>query len=116
MTLTPRGLAPAQIGKRKLRWLLCERVRRGNVKSRKHFRFLWSVDSNLLEGKGDAVSRKPRRRGEAVQRGCPLGSALPQPLAGVQGVLRSCETVFLTAPAKHVGRCEEAAVPRLQSF
>lgn len=41
------------------------------------------------------VSGKPRGRGEAMQRCCPLGSALPEPLAGVQGVLRSCETVFL---------------------
>lgn len=102
MTLTPRGLVPAQTRERRLPWLLCERVRRGNLKPRKHFRFLWRVLSNL-EGKGDAYLLEAWGRGEAVQRCCPLGSALPLPLAGVQGVLRSCETVFLAASAKHGG-------------
>lgn len=102
MTLTPRRLVPAQTRERRLRWLLCERVRRGNLKPRKHFRFLWRLLSNL-EGKGDAYLPEAWGRGEAVQRCCPLGSALPQPLAGVQGVLRSCETVFLAASAKHGG-------------
>lgn len=54
VALTPWELAPAQTGKCWLPWLLRERVRRGDLKPRKYFRFLWSTQTlrNLAQGCG----------------------------------------------------------------
>lgn len=104
--LTPRRLAPAQTHKRRLRWLLCERVRRGNLKPRKHFRFLWRVLSNLLEGKGDACLREAKGagRGHATLLPSRLGS--PGASGWCSGSAAQLRDSLFAAYAKHVGQCE----------